>query len=292
MLYLLVVSIIWGFSFGLVKTEFGELSAANLALLRLLIALPCFLPFLKGEFCKPSMRNFRMIAIGSIQYGIMYLALFKSFQYLSGYEVALLTIFTPLYVVFADALLTRTWPPYWFWTTAGLAVAGALWIFSPQAVPQKLPGIFLMQVANICFAAGQILWRNLRREYPGMKDLDGFALLYLGAVLACLPFALVGDPIAEISQLRPGQWAALVYLGSIASGVGFFLWNMGAVRVNPASLAVFNNLKIPIATVISIVVFGEAAALDRLIPGLAVLLGSLVWAERAYSRWITNPDSG
>lgn len=288
MLYLLVVSILWGFSFGLVKTEFSELSASTLALMRLLIALPCFLPFLKRGYLVPTRDNFKLITIGSVQYGFMYLALFHSFSYLSGYEVALLTIFTPLYVVLANALLTGRNPPYWFWMTSGLAVAGALWIFSPQALPQKLPGILLMQVANVCFAAGQVLWRQVRLNRAGMQDLDGFALLYIGAVLACLPFALPANPLAELASLDTTQWLALVYLGSIASGVGFFLWNKGAARVNPASLAVFNNLKIPIATMISIVVFGESAALDRLVPGLVILLGSLLWAEQEYSKWITT----
>ena len=288
MLHLLVVSILWGFSFGLVKTEFGGLSAATLAIMRLLIALPCFLPFLRKACCKATGDNLKLLAIGAVQYGLMYVALFQSFRYLNGYEVALLTIFTPLYVVLADALLSARNPPYWFWATAGLAVAGALWIFSPQALPQKLPGILLMQLANICFATGQVFWRNFRLNRTGMKDLDGFALLYLGGVIACLPFVLLADPLSELATLNSSQWLALLYLGSIASGLGFFLWNAGAARVNPASLAVFNNLKIPIATVISIVVFGEVASLDRLVPGLAVLLGSLVWAERAYSRWITS----
>ncbi len=288
MLYLVAVSLLWGFSFGLVKAEFGTLSGSTLAMLRLLIALPCFLPFLKPAYRRINKFNLKLLCIGAIQYGLMYITLFSSFKYLSGYEVALLTIFTPLYVVLADSLLAGKRPPYWFWMTSGFAVAGALWIFAPQTIPQKVPGILLMQIANICFAVGQIGWRNVRKANPGMRDLDSFALLYLGAVIVTLPFALPHNPIAEIGQLDGSQWIALLYLGSIASGLGFFLWNAGAVRVNPASLAVFNNLKIPIATVISIFIFKETASMERLLPGLLILLGSLIWAELAYKKWITN----
>lgn len=295
MWYLLAVSILWGFSFGLVKTEFPDLNGATLACTRLLIALPCFLPFLKRRFLRPGLHGLQLLLTGAVQYGLMYVALFNAFTWLSGYEVALLTIFTPLYVVLAHALLNRRLPPAWFWWTSLLAVAGALWIFQPKAIPDKWPGILLMQLANLCFAAGQVAWRQIRdrdrqfisgtrdRQFIG-GDLDGYALLYLGGVLAALPFALAHNPIHGLAQLSGSQWAALLYLGAIASGLGFFLWNAGAARVNPATLAVFNNLKIPVAIVISITLFGEAADPASLLPGLAILLAALGWAEWASRR--------
>jgi drug/metabolite transporter (DMT)-like permease len=283
MLFLLAVSILWGFSFGLVKAEFAALSPATLAAARLLIALPCFLPFLKGSFLQWRPANGQLILTGAIQYGLMYVALFSAFRWLSGYEVALLTIFTPLYVVLAHAVLARRLPPAWFWWTALLAVAGAAWIFQPDTLPQKWPGILLMQGANLCFATGQIAWRRIRAGLPG-QDIDGYALLYLGGVLACLPFALPGAPVSELMQLSGSQWLALLYLGAIASGMGFFLWNAGASRVNPATLAVFNNLKIPVAILISVTVFNEEADPGSLIPGLFILLLALGWAEAANRR--------
>lgn len=257
------------------------MSGATLAMLRLAIALPCFLPLLGRQFRRLDYNTVRLMGIGAVQYGLMYVCLFSSFTHLNGYEVALLTIFTPLYVVLVDAFLTRKRPPAWFWWTALLAVAGALWIFNPKAIPEKVSGILLMQVANLCFATGQVAYRRLRLNLAGSKDYSCYAWLYVGAVIATLPFAMAGSPITEIRSLNGNQWIALLYLGSIASGLAFFLWNSGAVRVNTATLAVFNNLKIPIATLISILVFKETAELDRLIPGLVILLLALGWAELA-----------
>ncbi|MEX0320752.1 MAG: DMT family transporter [Puniceicoccaceae bacterium] len=288
MLYLLIVSLLWGFSFGLVKTGFSDISGSTLAMLRLAIALPCFLPFLGKQFRRLDYNTVRLMGIGAIQYGLMYVCLFSSFTHLTGYEVALLTIFTPLYVILVDAFLTHRKPPAWFWWTALLAVAGAFWIFNPKAVPEKISGILLMQVANLCFALGQVAYRKLRLNLAGSKDHTCYAWLYAGAVLATIPFALVGSPISEIQSLDGNQWLALLYLGSIASGLAFFLWNSGAVRVNTATLAVFNNLKIPLATLISILVFKEAASLDRLVPGLVILLVALGWAELAARKRTTS----
>ncbi|NDV63286.1 EamA family transporter [Puniceicoccales bacterium CK1056] len=288
MWYLLAVSILWGFSFGLVKSEFSDLSGATLACTRLLIALPCFIPFLKRPYLRWTQPNIRLIFTGAVQYGLMYVALFNAFTWLTGYEVALLTIFTPLYVVLAHAVVKRQLPPGWFWWTSILAVMGALWIFQPQAIPAKWPGILLMQLANLCFASGQIAWRQIRAKQPTARDTDGYALLYLGGVLAALPFALLQNPVHELAQLSGSQWGALLYLGAIASGLGFFLWNAGAARVNPATLAVFNNLKIPVAILISINLFREQANLASLLPGLAILLIALGWAEWASRRQATK----
>lgn len=284
MLHLLAVSVLWGFSFGLINAEFPELSGGTLAAARLLVALPAFLPFLKPRFLRPDPVGPGFVLIGAVQYGLMYVALFNAFKWLSGYEVALLTIFTPLYVILAHALLQRRMPPVWFWLTALLAVIGALWIFQPDAWPAKWPGILLMQVSNVCFAAGQVAWRHLRMSMPESRDRDMYALLYLGGFLAALPFALPHQPVRELASLSASQWMALLYLGAVASGLGFFLWNSGARRVNPATLAVFNNLKIPVAVLIAVVLFGETARPESVIPGLLILLAALIWAESAWRR--------
>lgn len=289
---LLAVSLLWGFSFGLVKAEFTDLSPATLATARLLIALPCFLPFFKSGLIRQGRLAIQLLLIGAVQYGLMYVALFSAFRWLSGYEVALLTIFTPLYVILAHAALAREAPPLWFWGTALLAVAGAVWIFQPDDLPRQWPGILLMQGANLCFAAGQVAWRQLRIAHPSGRDVDGYALLYMGGILAALPFALRHGPLGELASLDGSQWASLLYLGAIASGLGFFLWNAGAARVNPATLAVFNNLKIPVAIVLSVLLFGEKADPASLLPGLLLLLGALGWAESAYRRHLTNRRSG
>ncbi len=284
MIWLLLVSLLWGLSFGLVKAEFAGLGPATLAAARLALALPCFVPFLRPEFRRVGPVTMRLAAIGAVQYGLMYVALFRSFAWLNGHEVALLTVFTPVYVIAAHALLARRHPPGWFWLAAALAVAGALWTLQPDTLPRKWPGILFTQVANVCFAGGQIAWRELRVSGLVRRDRDGYALLYMGGVLAALPFALAERPLQGLAALGAGQWAALVYLGVVASGLGFYLWNAGAARVNPATLAVFNNLKIPIAIALAIGVFGERSDPGSLIPGLVVLLGALALAEVRWRR--------
>jgi len=71
----------------------------------------------------------------------------------------------------------------------------------------------------------------------------------------------------------------LVYLGAVASGLGFFLWNVGARKVNGGTLAVFNDLKIPLAVAVSLIFFGEKASLPHLLIGGTVVVAALLLNE-------------
>ena len=68
----------------------------------------------------------------------------------------------------------------------------------------------------------------------------------------------------------------LAYLGVIASGVCFFLWNYGARRVTPVKLAIMNNLKIPLAAMTSLLLFREYSNMFLLSIGCLLILASFL----------------
>jgi drug/metabolite transporter (DMT)-like permease len=79
------------------------------------------------------------------------------------------------------------------------------------------------------------------------------------------------------------QMGVLLYLGAVASGLGFFLFNAGARRTDIGTLAIFNNAKIPLAILASALVFHEHVDWLRLAAGGAVIalaLGLNGWVVR------------
>jgi drug/metabolite transporter (DMT)-like permease len=66
----------------------------------------------------------------------------------------------------------------------------------------------------------------------------------------------------------------LLYLGILASGICFFLWNYGAVKVNSGLLAVMNNLKVPLGMLFSIAIFGEEGNLISLLVGGSLIIAA------------------
>jgi drug/metabolite transporter (DMT)-like permease len=201
----------------------------------------------------------------------MYLAYITAFETLGAYEIAVLTILTPFWVcLFDDAFGGRfTRRAY---LVATVAVAGtAVIVVTRDFNLASAKGIALVQVSNACFALGQVFYRRWRTtSAAGVRDRDVFAWLYLGAVVVTGALA-APKANAVLSALTATQWGVLVYLGVLASGVGFFMWNVGATRVSAATLSVMNNLKIPLAVACALLFFGESAELWRLLAGGALI---------------------
>ena len=118
---------------------------------------------------------------------------------------------------------------------------------------------------------------------PQVVDRSVFALLTLGGFFSvgCFCFLLTDFSNINISL---EQWQSVVYLGVVASGLGFFLWNKGATKVNAGTLAAFNNAVVPLAVLCSLFVFGEIESLGtedllRLVLGGSLILGAVVMSK-------------
>ena len=281
MLWLLTASFIWAFSFGLIDQTLDGVPGPFLACARLALAACVFLPFLRRL---PVRQTLLLLLIGAVQFGLMYICYNESFVYLQAHEVALFTVFTPVYVLLLyDARYGRiSWRAL---LAAVLAVAGAgvvLWRGGDHAASWR--GFLLVQGSNLCFALGQLAYRAWARGKDRPDDGAVMGWLYLGGMLATLPWAMAAVPGAVTLSGR--QIAAVVYLGLVASGLGFFLWNAGARRTSAGTLAVFNNLKIPLAAVVSLLVFGGHANAVLLFVGGVLFVAATWLCHRAEDRGV------
>jgi drug/metabolite transporter (DMT)-like permease len=287
--YLVAVSLLWAFSFGLTKGLTAGLDGSFVAACRLGLAFLVFAPLLRLEVLA-ARTMFRLAAIGAVQFGLMYLAYNESFRHLAAYEVALFTLTTPVLVTLLADALDRSFRIRAL-AAALLAIAGtAVIVWSGQQVRPSLTGLLWVQLSNLAFSLGQVAYRRLRREDPALRDRDIFALLYAGAFAACVIVAVARyDPATFTPTLA--QIKTLLYLGILASGLGFFLWNRGATQVSAGTLAVMNNAKVPLAVACSLLFFGETADLPRLALSLA-LLGLAVWLAHEKPRdSVPHPDA-
>jgi drug/metabolite transporter (DMT)-like permease len=270
--YLVAVSLLWAFSFGLIKGRLAGLDSAFISAARLGLALLVFLPFLRWRGLTGRLAA-RLAGIGAVQFGLMYLAYNESFRFLQAHEVALFTLTTPVFVTLIADGLGRTFHRRAL-LAALLAVAGTAVVAYPgQALRPTLAGLAMVQLSNVAFALGQIGYQRLRQAQPALRDREIFALPYMGAFALTLGVMLTRDVSVTLDS---GQVLTLLYLGVLASGLGFFLWNVGATRVSAGTLAVMNNAKIPLAVACSLLFFGESADLPRLLASLT-LLGAAVW---------------
>ena len=114
----------------------------------------------------------------------MYIFYNISFQYLKAFEVALFTIFTPVYVAVVSNLIERKWNnPYLL--TSILAILGtAIIVHTGFNRPEMILGFIMVQLSNLCFAIGQVYYRRIMIKAEGVKDVEIFAIPYLGGFVA------------------------------------------------------------------------------------------------------------
>ena len=277
MLYLLSASLIWSFSFGLIKGNLTSLHPNLVSFIRIAISLLIFLPFIKVRNI-PFRFKLKLVMIGAVQYGLMYITYIYSYKYLKSYEVALFTIFTPIYVSFIYDMIKKRYHMNYLIISL-LAVAGtAIIVYKEIASSDFIPGFILMQFSNLFFAWGQVKYREAMKNNTDIRDKDIFAYLYSGAFVVTLFSLLITVDITTIS-ISLNQILTLIYLGSVASGLAFFLWNFGVRRSGIGTISIMNNLKIPLAIIVSIIVFGESGNIIKIIFGCIILISALIYND-------------
>ncbi|MCU7556025.1 DMT family transporter [Alteromonas sp. ASW11-19] len=283
---LLAVTVLWAFSFSLIGEYLaGSVDSYFAVFTRVLLAALVFLPFLK--LSELTHRQKLMLAgLGAVQLGLMYIFFYHSFLYLSVPEVLLFTIITPLYVAMLNDALFRRFTPFHL-LCACIAMAGAAIIRFQGVSTNFWTGFFIVQGANICFALGQVGYRKLTSTFETpVPHYRVFGWFYLGALAVALPaFLLFGD-----SSKLPGttmQWSVLVWLGVIASGVGYYVWNQGALKVSAGTLAIMNNALIPAGLLVNLLLWQKDTDFARLALGGSIIAGAL-WLSQHRS----NKKSG
>ncbi|MFY0538108.1 EamA family transporter [Nannocystis pusilla] len=276
---LLAATLLWAFSFGLIKRHLGGLDPNFVAAMRLVLALPLFLPLLRARGLGAGLVA-RLLAIGAVQYGLMYVGYITAFQFAAAHEVVLYTVLTPLYVALICDAYARRFDPVNV-ALAAMAAAGAAVIQHREGAGVAWLGFLLVQLSSVCFAWGQSAYRRLRRERTDLRDREVIALLYLGGVAVTVIATSLSGGWATLTKVSSTQWLVFAYLGVLATGLGFYLWNRGAVQVGAGALAVANNLKVPLGVLVALTVFGEQADLLRLgIGGGLMVLAAALAARR------------
>ena len=275
------VTLLWAFSFSLIGVYLaGQVDSYFSVLTRVALAFLVFCPLLFRHKLTARLK-WRLMAIGAVQLGLMYLFYYKAFSLLSVPEILVFTVFTPVYVTLIyDALTCRFHRGYLI--AASLAVAGAVAIRQTQLSDDYWVGFFVVQGANICFASGQVFYKRLVAAEPELQAVAQYQIFgwfFLGALLVALPVWLwLGGDALPTSGL---QWLVLAWLGVGASGLGYYLWNAGATRVTSGQLATMNNLLIPAGLLVNILIWNQDTDILRLLIGSLAMIAALAVARPA-----------
>ena len=276
--YLILVTVLWAFSFSLIGQYLaGQVDSDFAVLVRVAIAAAVFIPFTRWRGLPWRLLGGLWLA-GALQFGVTYLCLYRSFTVLTVPEVLLFTVLTPIYVTLLDDSLAKRFNP-WALFAALFAVGGGVIIRFKNIEGDYLIGFLLLQLANLTFAAGQVLCRQLLARYPTEQPLHRFfGHFFLGALLLAVPsFLLFGDA-GKLPQSAV-QWGVLGWMGLFATALGMFWWVKGSTLVDAGTLAIMNELHVPAGLLVNLLIWNRNADLHKLAIGGAVIVASL-WINR------------
>ena len=282
--YLIIATVCFSLSFGLIKSQLAGVSPDMVVALRLILAALIFLPFFKKSGGK---KHLAAALIGIIQFGLMYIFFLRAFKYLQGNEIVLLTTSTPILVAICSSFFWQRFKWSYLICIIFSIIGAIIVIWDNVSFNFLLKGVLLMELSNFCFALGQVLWR----EYIGGSDIitntphpnpppqggreqhdsQLMTSAYFAAAIFVLPLAIINTDFATFA-LTTTQWLSILYLGIIPTGIGFWLWNKGAKLVNSTTLAIMNNLKIPMGILFALVIFHERINLANFTIGSIFIL--------------------
>ena len=266
MAYLIAISILWSFSFGIIKYGLAGIDSSFISFARNVIALTFFSSVTIYNIKKFSF-DLKLVGIGALQFGLMYIFYIESYQYLPAYLIATFTITTPIYVVLASKYLNgNSLNRNGIYAILLVIIGSYLMRFNSLNLEDYMLGFVLIQCANIFFATGQILFKKWNDKNKDKDIVHNFSQLFFGATLITSIFYFLGS--SESTILTQSNLFSLLFLGIISSGIGFLMWNIGATNVSAEKLAVMNNAVIPIAIFNSYLIFGEEINFILFFPGL------------------------
>ena len=266
MAYLIAISILWSFSFGIIKYGLAGIDSSFISFARNVIALTFFSSVTIYNIKKFSF-DLKLVGIGALQFGLMYIFYIESYQYLPAYLIATFTITTPIYVVLASKYLNgNSLNRNGIYAILFVIIGSYLMRFNSLNLEDYMLGFVLIQCANIFFATGQILFKKWNDKNKDKDIVHNFSQLFFGATLITSIFYFLGS--SESAILTQSNLFSLLFLGIISSGIGFLMWNIGATKVSAEKLAIMNNAVIPVAIFNSYLIFGEEIDFILFFPGL------------------------
>ena len=277
MISLILATIFFSISFGLIKANLATLDPNLVSFLRLFFASMIFLPVFILKKNNVTKKDFiQALLIGTIQFGLMFIFYIQAFKFLKGSEIVLLTTSTPFFVLLISSIYSKKIDFIQILLVAIAIFGGFFVVFRENSLNFAILGIVFMELSNLSFALGQILWKKQINSSSSALMFPA----YFGACLLAL-FSSFLFSKTEIIKITNIQWFSILYLAIIPTGIGFWLWNMGAKKVSETTLSVMNNLKIPIGAIFAILFFKESVKFENFTIGLLLILiaifGSIIY---------------
>lgn len=280
---LVVLTIIWGFSFIALSDGVKVLAPETLLFWRFLVASVALLGanVFNKKACLPWKEGF----IASIMFAIAYYAQTKGLLYTSpsvaAFITGLLVIFTPIF----EAVVAKKAPPLRVWLSSLIALLGTYFLVGTGNGNSTSLGVFLQLICAILFSVHIV--------YLGSKShLDPIAFV----AVQCIFMSAFYGGLATVKGTFawPGQaLLGILYLGLLATALGLSLQVKAQRSVSPSEASLIFSLEPVFAAIFSAIILKEKLTWSSFLGMGLIFIASLAvdfnWQK---DKTISSTESG
>jgi drug/metabolite transporter (DMT)-like permease len=276
MLLLLLTMTVWGSTFVVTKGLIELWPPFTLAFARVAIGTLVLMPLAIARYRRGTHLPWGTIWImGLLGVTLYYLTFNQAMLYISASQGALVQASIPAMTALVAVLWLRERASVLRWSGIALSVSGVLIVFSGA---QSEPGNATTMAGNVLMFASVACWALYTALAKRAADFDSLVITVCvtgAGSLLLLPFCAYEIATVGLQPLPVSGWIGVLYLGGVASGLAYLLYNASLRHLDASAVGVYTNL-IPVVGVLTGVVFlGEPLSIRAVVGGAVVMLG--VW---------------
>jgi drug/metabolite transporter (DMT)-like permease len=290
---LLLMILIWGSNFTIVKVAVRDIPELPLNAVRLVIASTAFLITLSLReglrgLSRPEWRRIALLAVvGHFIYQLLFLG---AVARTSVAHSSLIFALTPITVALATSAMGHEPVPVTRWLGAVISLGGIYLVVAERGDSHAASGFgdLLAFGAVVCWAVYTVGAQPLLATRSPLL-VTGYTMA-IGSVL----YLLVAAPrfaAVDWSGVRPGAWLAVLASALLALFVAYLIWYTAVQKLGNPRTALYSNLTPVAAMAVAAVWLGEPLTARKLIGTATVMAGlALARFERAeQSRTFKTP---
>ncbi|MCX6545583.1 MAG: DMT family transporter [Acidobacteria bacterium] len=289
---LLLMVLIWGGNFSLVKAALVEIPPQSFNALRLVVASTLFLAAIVATGWPSLSRKdwLRVAFFGFAGHFVYQLCFMDGLARTTASNSSLILGCSPVAVALASALAGHEKISRVQGAGAALSVVGIYLVVGTGAHfgGASLAGDFLTLGAVVCWAVYTVGSRSLLERFSPLI-VTGLTMT-IGTVLY-VPAALPGLLRLDISRVPIWAWAAVVFSSVLALNVAYLIWYTSVQRIGNIRTSVYSNVTPLVAMTVAAIFLGEPITMSNVGGAAAILAGVIVTRRGTRRQAASDPPA-
>lgn len=298
---LVVLAMIWGVNFSVMKVVLQELDPLGVNALRFplaAIALALVLRSAPGRV-RPSREDLpRILLLGVLGHVGYQLCFIFGIDWTRAGNASLLLSTTPVWTVILSKAAGHERPTRWVLVgVLGTLIGMTLVVLGRGEVvslsSSTVRGDLLMVAASILWSVYTVAGRGPVQRYGPLRMTVW--TLWVGAPIV-VALGLPSLYRTDLATISPAAWAGVAYSGFLSIGLAYLLWYRGVQRLGNNRTAIYSNL-VPVAALVTAWLWLSEVPTPAQLMGAAVILFGLTVARLGQSpgpiafRWRISGNS-